>query len=113
MSKSGTNPATKEDDAGWKKYEEKIKTYLANKKDACGFQFVSVHGKITVVDNFEDARKYTNEVNTPIAEHELTGMAMMTVRATSSALQQMRYVIFNVDLGPALLIKINENGRVI
>ena len=98
MSKSGTNPATKEDDAGWKKYEEKIKTYLANKKDACGFQFVSVHGKITVVDNFEDARKCKNEVNTPIAEHELTvttGMAMMTVRATSSALQQIRYVTVN------------------
>ncbi len=94
MSKSGLNPTTEEHNANWKNHEEEIKTYLANKKDACGFQFVSVHGKITVVDNFEDARKYTNEVNTPIAEHELlvtTGKAIMVVRATSSALQQIRY----------------------
>jgi hypothetical protein len=81
-----------DDDIRWEKQKSEIKKYLDNKEDACGIQFVSLHGQITVVNNFEDMRKYTHEVDTPVAEHLLavtTGKAMMAVRATKSALQQI------------------------
>ena len=98
MVKAGRNSSTMTDDAGWKNQRETKKTSFANRKGDGGFRLVSVHGEMTFVTNIEDERKYTNEVNTPIAEYIITvslGMAGMNIHATKSAFLHVWYVKFN------------------